>query len=96
VIAFSSDAQYWRAQSREIQAVPTDDTGAYHLHGLPPGDYLMIAVDDVDTGQWYDPAYLQQLRPQAKSITLAEGDQQTIDLTAPVHPLLFPSAPSAR
>lgn len=83
VIAFSSDPQYWRAQSREIQTALTDPTGAYHLRGLPPGDYQVIALDNVDAGQWYDPSFLGQLRGRAKALTLADGDKQTLDLPAP-------------
>lgn len=83
VIAFSTDPQYWRSQSREIQAVDTDTTGAYHLRGLPPGDYQVIALDNVDPGQWYDPSFLNQQRGAAKPLKLVDGDKQTLDLPAP-------------
>ena len=83
VIAFSTDAQYWRPQSREIQIARTDQSGAYHLSGLPPGDYQLVAVDEVEQGQWYDPSFLDQLRPNAKTLKLGEGDRQTQDLPAP-------------
>ena len=83
VIAFSTDPQYWRPQSREIQTANTDATGAYHFRGLPPGEYQVIAVDNVDPGEWYDPSFLNQLRGGAKSLKLADGDKQTLDLPAP-------------
>jgi protocatechuate 3,4-dioxygenase beta subunit len=83
VIAFSTDAQYWRPQSREIQIARTDQSGAYHLSGLPPGDYQVVAVDAVEQGQWYDPSFLEPLRAGAKEIRLAEGDRPTLDLAGP-------------
>jgi hypothetical protein len=83
VIAFSSDEQYWRAQSREIQAVRTDQSGAFMLRNLPAGDYDLAVVDDVEQGEWYDPSYLQQLRPGAKRISLSEGEKKTQDLKGP-------------
>jgi hypothetical protein len=83
VIAFSSERQYWRAQSRHIQAARTDATGAFALRGLPAGDYLLVAVDDVDQGEWFDPAYLDQARASATRATLSEGEKKTMDLRGP-------------
>lgn len=83
VIAFSADPQHWRAQSRRIAAVRTDSSGAFHVRNLPPGDYLLAAVDDVQQGEWFDPAYLEQIRADAKRISLSEGDKKTQDLRGP-------------
>lgn len=80
VIAFAADSTLWRAQSRFIQAVRPDRTGVYTLRGLPPGEYLVRAVDDVDQGEWYDPELLQSLRAGASRLTLQEGDTKSLDL----------------
>jgi protocatechuate 3,4-dioxygenase beta subunit len=83
VIAFPADSQYWKPQSRWIQAGRTDQNGAYHLRGLPPGDYLLLVSDSAEQGEWFDPAFLEQARNAATRITIAEGDQKTQDLSAP-------------
>jgi carboxypeptidase family protein len=83
VIAFSSDPQYWRAQSRHIQAARTDQTGAYRIRNLPAGDYLIVAVDDVEQGEWFDPAYLEQARTAARHVSITEGEKKAQDLRAP-------------
>jgi hypothetical protein len=83
VIAFSSDPQYWRAQSRQIQSARTDQSGTFHLRGLPPGDYEIIAVDDVEQGEWFDPAFLERVRPGATRLSLTDGEKKTQDLKAP-------------
>jgi hypothetical protein len=83
VIAFSTDPQYWRAQSRHIQAVRTDQSGAYRLRNLPAGDYLIVAVDDVEQGEWFDPAYLDQAREGAKHLSISEEEKKTQDLRGP-------------
>jgi hypothetical protein len=83
VIAFSTDQQYWRAQSRQIQAVRTDATGAFRLRALPPGDYFIVAVDGVEQGEWFDPAYLEQARAAATRLTVREGEKKTQDLRGP-------------
>ena len=83
VIVFSSDPQYWRAQSRRIQTVRTNASGAYRMHGLPPGNYQIIAVDDVENGEWYDPAYLERIKDRARSMSIDEGEKKTLDVAAP-------------
>jgi len=83
VIAFAADSQYWRPQSRWIQAGRTDQNGAYRLRALPPGDYLVFVSDNVEQGEWFDPSFLDQVRNAARRISISEGDQKTQDLTAP-------------
>ncbi len=83
VIAFSSDPQHWRAQSRRISAVRSDQSGAYHIRNLPPGDYLIVAVDDVEQGEWFDPAYLDRVKAEAQRISISEGEKKTQDLRGP-------------
>jgi hypothetical protein len=82
VIAFSADQQHWRAQSRRIQAVRTDQSGTFRLRNLPPGDYLVIASDDVEQGEWFDPEFLEQARAGAKRLSISEGEKKTLDLKA--------------
>lgn len=83
VIAFGTDPQLWRAQSRRIAVARTGQSGAYRIRALPPGDYYMIAVDDVEQGEWFDPAYLDSVKDKATRVTLNEGDKKTQDLRGP-------------
>ena len=80
VVAFSSDASTWRPQSRYIQVGRPDANGQFRIRGLPPGDYLIVALDDVESGEWYDPAFLDGVRRGATRISLGEGDAKTIEL----------------
>ncbi len=80
VVAFATDQQLWRPQSRFIQAVRPDRNGVYSVRGLPPGEYLLQAVDDIEQGEWYDPAVLESLRSGATRLLLQEGDAKTQDL----------------
>jgi hypothetical protein len=54
--------------------------GRFTVRNLPPGDYLMAAVTDVEPGAWFDPDFLQQLRGASARVTLSEGDKKTQDL----------------
>lgn len=80
VIAFSTDPQQWQPQSRFIQSVRTGSSGSYQLRGLPPGDYRIIATDDVEQGEWFDPSFLERAQPASEKISLREGEKKTRDL----------------
>jgi hypothetical protein len=80
VIAFSTDQQQWQPQSRSIQAVRTGQDGTYRMRGLPSGDYRIIGTEDVEQGEWFDPAFLERVAPSSEKISLSEGEQKTRDL----------------
>lgn len=82
VIAFPADDRLWMPQSRQILSARTDQAGAYRLASIPAGDYLVIAVDDVEQGEWFDPAFLDQIRSRATKVRIEEGEQRTQDLKA--------------
>jgi len=84
VIAFPADERLWSPQSRQIMTARTDRLGAYTLASIPPGEYLVVAVDDVEPGEWFDPVFLDQIRGHATKVRIEEGQQHTQDLKAPV------------
>lgn len=83
VIAFPQDDKLWQPQSRRIVTARTDKTGAYRFDMLPAGDYFVVAVDDVEQGEWFDPAFLEQVKDAAVKLTIGDGEQHTQDLKAP-------------
>jgi protocatechuate 3,4-dioxygenase beta subunit len=80
VILFPSDERLWLPQSRQIVSARTDAAGGYQLSAVPPGEYLIAAVEDVEQGEWFDPSYLDHIRTRATTIRIEEGDQRTQDL----------------
>ena len=79
VLAFSGDEKFWTPQSRRIQAVRPSTDGKYTFRNLPPGDYRLIAVSDIEPGRWFDPALLRALAGFA-IVTLGDGAHVTQDL----------------
>lgn len=79
VIVFATEAEYWLARARRIQAVRPATDGSFSIRGLPPGDYMIAAIAGIDVGQWYDPLLLKQLKAAAIPLHLADGDQKTQD-----------------
>ena len=79
-MVFARDSQKWFEESRWVRAVRPDQQGTYRVDGLPPGDYLAIAVDYVEEGTWNDPVFIESLRAHGEAITLAEGETRNIAL----------------
>ena len=85
VIVFADDAAKWSDDSRWVRAVRPDQQGRYQIQGLPPGDYLAVAVDYVEEGLWNDPEYLESIRRHAQRLTLGETEAKTLSLN-PITP----------
>jgi uncharacterized protein (DUF2141 family) len=78
VIVFSTDERFWTPESRRIQGVRPATDGRYQVRNLPPGDYRLVVVSDVEPGRWFDPAFLRQLGGFA-TITLGNGGRVVQD-----------------
>jgi len=76
VIIFPADQSLWTAESRRIQSVRPSIDGAFRFGNLPPGDYRLAAVDDIEPGQWDDPAILQQLLSTSMPLSIADGERK--------------------
>ena len=80
IIVFAADKSLWTPSARRnVMARPTS-VGRYEIKGLPPGEYLVVAVTDVEQGDWWNPAFLERLVPAAAKITLSEGESKALDL----------------
>lgn len=80
IIVFPYDKQYWQPQSRRIQSVRPGTDGRFTVRNLPAGSYMIVAVTDVEPGEWYDPDFLSQLAGAAMRLTLSEGEKKTQDI----------------
>ena len=67
--------------TRYTRVVRPDQQGRFETRGLPPGDYIAAAVDSLEQGGHWDPAFRKQIEPTAKRFRLTEGQTATVDLT---------------
>jgi hypothetical protein len=81
VVAFASDTRRWGPQTRFVRTARPDQSGGFKLTGLPPEDYLVVALEYLEPGEEGDPELLERLRPGAKSVTIKAGAATTIGLT---------------
>jgi hypothetical protein len=80
IVLFPQNRDLWYAQSRRVLTTRPAKDGSYSFKRVPPGDYSLAAVDDVEPGEWYDPAFLQRLMPAAIKVTIGEGEKKTQDI----------------
>jgi hypothetical protein len=78
-ILFSIDRVQWRPLSRRILTSRVAGDGTFSFGDIPPGDYSLAAVDDVEPGEWFDPSFLQRIEPTAIRMTISEGEKKTQD-----------------
>jgi hypothetical protein len=58
--------------------VSTDTAGRFHMPGLAPGDYLVLAWEDVEYGAWTDPEFLRTYETTGTHVRLEEGATQNV------------------
>jgi hypothetical protein len=63
-----------------VRTVRPNQDGRYTLRGMPPHDYLVVAVKDLEPGQSQDPELLDSLRPHAQRVSLGENETRVQDL----------------
>lgn len=80
VIVFAVDSASWFFNSRRIVGIRPDAEGRYVIRNLPRGEYFVLAFDDVEQGEWYDPSLLQRLTGESKRISLGDVEKKSLDI----------------
>jgi hypothetical protein len=81
VIVFSVDRTFWRPGSRRVQSTRPGTDGQYLFRDLPPGDYLITAVPDMEASDLADVSFLDRLTAGTVKVRLDEGEKKIQDLT---------------
>jgi hypothetical protein len=80
VVVFPADSRLWTAPSRYVGMARPDHNGQYRVTNLPPGEYLAVAVDTIETGEWLYPEFLESVRPAATKVELVPGTTKSLDI----------------
>jgi uncharacterized protein (DUF2141 family) len=80
IILFPSDKRYWVPQARRIRSSRPGTDGKFNFSSLPPGQYNLTAVTDVEPGEWFNPDFLSQLLGASVSVTIGEAERKVQDL----------------
>ena len=76
VLLFAADAKYWVPQSRRIRSARVDADGRYVFRSVPPGEYRLVPVLDLEPASWFDREVLEQLEPSSVRVTIGEGEKK--------------------
>ena len=60
----------------------TDQNGRFSMKGLTPGNYKLLAWEDIETGAFYDPEFLKKYESKAESLSLKPSDRRNIQVKA--------------
>ena len=80
IVAFPVDPAYWTPSSRRIRSARPGNTGSFRIAGLPPGEYYVCAMTDLEPNMLYTPRYLEPLAAASIKLTLGEGEKKVQDL----------------
>ena len=80
IVLFSADKSYWVPQARRIQSVRPGTDGKFTFRNLPPGDYRLTAVTDMEQGEQFDPNFLEQLASVSVPVLVREGEKKVQDI----------------
>jgi hypothetical protein len=77
VVIFPSEQRYWAPFARRMRTARPATDGKFSIASMPPGDYRLAAVTDIAPGEWFDPAFLEQLLPSSVAVRLVAGQPAT-------------------
>jgi hypothetical protein len=72
IVIMSADRAHWVPGSRRVASAQPDTKGRFAVRGLPPGAYLLAALDGASPVN-LDPALLEAAAAQALPIVLPPG-----------------------
>ena len=80
VVVFPTNPAWWGETSRRVRVQRPGTDGKYSFIDLPPGDYVLAAVTDMEPDEWKDPDFLRSLVAGGVQVSVGEGEQKTQDL----------------
>ena len=67
---------------RRPKAVLTDQKGLFEMKGMAPGEYRVLAFEDLEPGAMEDPEFLKRFAAKSKKVEIKEQRTETVE--APV------------
>jgi protocatechuate 3,4-dioxygenase beta subunit len=72
VVLFPADSARWLEASGALRSTRPDQSGRYRFDAVRPGEYLLIAVAQMEPWQVNDPEFLAPLRARAAKVSISE------------------------
>lgn len=71
-----------RDQQQYYKTATVDQNGTFNFSGVAPGDYTLLAWQNVEAGAWQDPEFLARFETKGKTLHVKENDVLTAELEA--------------
>lgn len=85
VVVFPEDDRQWMFGSRFVRMARPTAEGRYAISGLPAGDYLVFAAQELMDGEWESREFLKRSAARAIKVTLPRGASTSVDLRVAVN-----------
>jgi hypothetical protein len=69
-----------RQRSDLYKVVSTNNAGRFQMQGIAPGDYKLFAWENVETGAWQDPNFIQAYETAGRPIRINEGSAENVQM----------------
>jgi protocatechuate 3,4-dioxygenase beta subunit len=84
VVTYPTDARRWFDRSPYLRLAAVNRDGGFALAGLPPGEYLIVAIDAAAmnplSDEWQSPNLLSSVADRAQRVVLGEGERVTTEI----------------
>lgn len=80
VIAYATNPAMWGPRARRVQAVRPGVDGRFSIKDLPPGDYYLSAVTEVEQEELQESKFLEELIKASIKISIGEGEKKVQNL----------------
>jgi hypothetical protein len=81
IVVLAADPQLRTAGSRRVQMTRPATDGVFSIKDLPPGDYLLVALADIDPEEWRQPESLAAFAPRGVKVKIVEGAETAQNLS---------------
>jgi len=67
-------------KDQPANSTTTDENGAFTFHALKPGDYKVIAWEDVESGAWQDPEFMKPWESKTTDVKIDPSGKATVQI----------------
>ena len=80
MVVLIPDSEKRRRFQQFYRTALTNQAGRYSITSVDPGSYRVYVWDDVESGAWMDPEFLEPLRSKGKAVRIEEGSRENLEL----------------
>jgi hypothetical protein len=74
------DSEKRRRFQQFYRTATANQAGRYSITGVDPGSYRIYAWDDVESGAWMDPEFLEPFKSKGRALRIDEGSRENLEL----------------